>query len=397
MTAFPADPIEAVTHPDPYPYYADLVARTSALSRRGPGALGCLERRGRDGRPDQRPLPGAAADGAGPRRTARHTGRDRLPAHGPLQRWRGPLPVQGSRLRRAGDDHRDPGRRAERRVGAIPFGRDRADTRSRSPVALRVSPADLRRGEPARHPRRSAPPAPRCGRAISRAASRRAAAPSRSRGARSRRAICWRCSATSSPTSGTNRPTIFWQSSRGRRGASGATRREIIVANGIGFLFQAYDATAGLIGNTLLALASHPDVHPGRRRSRPPAAVIDEVLRYDPPVQNTRRFLSRAGAIAGQEMHEGDAILVVLAAASRDPSANPHPDRFDISRVDRRLFTFGAGIHACPGASLATTIAQAGIAQLLASGADPARLANTGDLSPVAQCAHRTGTEVSSG
>jgi cytochrome P450 len=103
--------------------------------------------------------------------------------------------------------------------------------------------------------------------------------------------------------------------------------------------------------------------------------VIGEVLRYDPPVQNTRRFLARAGAIAGQEMQEGDTILVVLAAASRDPSANPNPDRFDLSRVDRRLFTFGAGIHACPGESLATTIAQAAIAQLLASEVDPARLA----------------------
>lgn len=158
-------------------------------------------------------------------------------------------------------------------------------------------------------------------------------------------------------------------------GRVGRDDADTIVANGIGFLFQAYDATAGLIGNTLLALASHPEVHarlvadPGLLRP-----VIEEVLRYDPPVQNTRRFLARDGAIAGEEMHEGDAILVVLAAASRDPSANPHPDRFDIFREDRRLFTFGAGVHACPGASLATTIAQAAIAQLLASEADPRRL-----------------------
>jgi cytochrome P450 len=156
----------------------------------------------------------------------------------------------------------------------------------------------------------------------------------------------------------------------------GCDERELIVANGIGFLFQAYDATAGLIGNTLLALASHPAVY--RQVAADSSllpAVIGEVLRYDPPVQNTRRFLARAGAIAGQEMQEGDTILVVLAAASRDPSANPNPDRFDLSRVDRRLFTFGAGIHACPGESLATTIAQAAIAQLLASEVDPARLA----------------------
>lgn len=150
---------------------------------------------------------------------------------------------------------------------------------------------------------------------------------------------------------------------------------EIIVANGIGFLFQAYDATAGLIGNTLVALASHPEVY-ARVVAEPGllGGVIDEVLRSDPPIQNTRRFVAGDGEIAGQEMRAGDAILVVLAAANRDPSANPHPARFDIARTDRRIFTFGAGAHACPGASLAVTIARAGVAQLLASGDGPARL-----------------------
>jgi cytochrome P450 len=151
---------------------------------------------------------------------------------------------------------------------------------------------------------------------------------------------------------------------------------DAIVANGIGFLFQAYDATAGLIGNAILALATHPTML-ARVVADPTllTGAIEEVLRYDPPVQNTRRFVSRDGTIAGEEMGEGDAILVILAAASRDPSANPAPERFDISRADRRLFTFGTGIHACPGASLATTIARAAIAHLLASGADPGQLA----------------------
>jgi cytochrome P450 len=60
-------------------------------------------------------------------------------------------------------------------------------------------------------------------------------------------------------------------------------------------------------------------------------------------------------------MREGDAILVVLAAASRDPTAP--------------LLTFGAGRHACPGQALATTIARAGVGQALAAGIDPAPLA----------------------
>jgi cytochrome P450 len=105
--------------------------------------------------------------------------------------------------------------------------------------------------------------------------------------------------------------------------------------------------------------------------------AIQETLRYDPPVQNTRRFVARDGVVEGHEMKEGDGILVVLAAASRDPAANPNPDRFDLFRKDRRTFTLGAGVHACPGESLATTIAQAGIERLLLAGLDLERFAET--------------------
>ena len=79
--------------------------------------------------------------------------------------------------------------------------------------------------------------------------------------------------------------------------------------------------------------------------------------------------------LAVQAMQEGDAILVVLAAANRDPSVNLHPDRFDLFRKDRKLFTFGAGVHACPGERLATMIAQAGIEQLLRTGIELERFA----------------------
>jgi len=144
---------------------------------------------------------------------------------------------------------------------------------------------------------------------------------------------------------------------------------DVIVANGIGFLSQSYEATAGLIGNTLLVLISQPAVceqvagDPGLLRH-----VVQEVLRYDPPVQNTRRFLAASGEIDGQQMKEGDAILVVLAAANRDPQANPDAQRFEMLRENRRTFTFGAGAHACPGETLAASIAEAGVRQLLASG-----------------------------
>ncbi len=151
---------------------------------------------------------------------------------------------------------------------------------------------------------------------------------------------------------------------------------DAIVANAIGLLFQAHDATAGLIGNALVALGRHgevreqviadPDLLP---------AILREVLRYDPPVQNTRRFVARDGVVAGQKMREGDAVLVVLAAANRDPAANEDPERFDPLRKEPRIFTFGAGAHACPGEALALTIARAGVERLILNGFDLERFA----------------------
>lgn len=138
---------------------------------------------------------------------------------------------------------------------------------------------------------------------------------------------------------------------------AGCEAMETITSNGAGFLLQTYEATAGLIGNTLLALARNPALLQADLDG-----VIQDVLRLDPPVHNTRRFLARAGTVAGRQMREGDAVLLVLAAANRDPATPP-------------LFTFGAGRHACPGQTLATTIARAGVEQALAAGVDPAPLA----------------------
>jgi len=160
------------------------------------------------------------------------------------------------------------------------------------------------------------------------------------------------------------------ETQRGGRGGP-----DVVVANAIGFLFQAYEATAGLIGNTLLALA----VQPGLRLAVAAdgallPAVVRETLRHDSPVQNTRRWVAAAGRVGGQDMAEGDLVVVLLAAANRDPAANPRPDVFDTRRADRRLFTFGAGAHACPGELLAVGIASAGVAALLDAGLDPATL-----------------------
>jgi cytochrome P450 len=152
---------------------------------------------------------------------------------------------------------------------------------------------------------------------------------------------------------------------------------DAVVANGIGYLSQAYEATAGLIGNTLVALARHPDVRHRLASERGLlAGIVREVVRHDAPVQNTRRFVAADGTVAGQAMQAGETILVVLAAANRDPAANAHPERFDPLRRERRAFTFGVGAHACPGEALATLIACAGVERLLFTGLAVERLAD---------------------
>ena len=155
------------------------------------------------------------------------------------------------------------------------------------------------------------------------------------------------------------------EASRGGGGDEGAA----IVANGIGFLSQAYEATAGLIGNTLVVLGRHADTRRHLEADRGALrSVIREVARYDPPVQNTRRFLARDAVVAGEAMRGGDGVLVIVAAANRDPYANPHPTRFDTLRGEPRSFTFGMGAHACPGEMIATTITEAAVERLMACG-----------------------------
>jgi cytochrome P450 len=150
----------------------------------------------------------------------------------------------------------------------------------------------------------------------------------------------------------------------------------VVLANLIGFMSQAHEATAGLIGNSLRALGRDPGLR-GRAAGDDALLqrVIEEVARHDPPVHNTRRFVVQNGVIAGQAMKEGDQILVVLAAANRDPALHARPHAFDPDRADRSSFTFGAGRHACAGQAIALGIAVAGIQALLAHGIDVAALA----------------------
>ncbi len=132
-------------------------------------------------------------------------------------------------------------------------------------------------------------------------------------------------------------------------------------------LFAAgFETTTNLIGNGLLALLRHPG-EIERLREDPgllPSAV-DELLRYDSPVQVNGRIAATDIEIGGHAFPRGATLLVLQGAANRDPSRFPDPDRLDVGRQDGTSMSFGTGIHFCLGAALARAEGQVVFGRLL--------------------------------
>jgi pimeloyl-[acyl-carrier protein] synthase len=127
-----------------------------------------------------------------------------------------------------------------------------------------------------------------------------------------------------------------------------------------------HETTVNLIGNGLYALLRHP-AELGRLRVQPdllPAAV-EELLRYDAPVQRTVRIAHEDVELGGRHIDKGSLIVPVMGAANRDPAHFPDPDRLDIGRRENRHVAFGYGIHFCLGAPLARLEGQIVLAHLL--------------------------------
>ncbi|MBC3777688.1 cytochrome P450 [Pseudomonas sp. SWRI99] len=141
--------------------------------------------------------------------------------------------------------------------------------------------------------------------------------------------------------------------------------QDTLIANLTGLCSQTFEACAGLIGNTLSALRRQPAL-----RGESIEALLNEVQRFDPPVQNTRRFVATCCDIDGMRLEAGDVIVLLLASANRDPALNDQPERFLLDRPNRRSFSFGSGRHECPGQGLAMCIAAATLKEILASGLD---------------------------
>ncbi|OBF62985.1 cytochrome [Mycobacterium sp. 852002-51971_SCH5477799-a] len=136
---------------------------------------------------------------------------------------------------------------------------------------------------------------------------------------------------------------------------------EEIVSTCVLLLVAGHETTVNLIGNAVLAMLRQPSQWTalGADANRAPA-VIEETLRYDPPVQMIARTAGDDMTIGGIEVPAGDIMMLLTAAAQRDPAEYDRPDVFDPDRKAPRHLGFGRGAHYCLGAPLARI--EAGVA-----------------------------------
>ncbi|MER5884688.1 cytochrome P450 [Streptomyces sp. NPDC001941] len=168
---------------------------------------------------------------------------------------------------------------------------------------------------------------------------------------------------------------------------------EEVVAMCFVLLFAGFETTINLIGNGTFQLLTHPGE---RQRLQDSLAAgetgllatgVEELLRYDGPVElATWRYATEPLVLGGQRVAAGDPVLVVLAAADRDPERFGAPDVLDLSRRDNQHLGYGHGIHYCVGAPLARLEGQTALARLLTRlpdlrlAADPSELRWRGGL-----------------
>jgi cytochrome P450 len=141
---------------------------------------------------------------------------------------------------------------------------------------------------------------------------------------------------------------------------------EELLATCILILIAGHETTVNLIGNGVLALLRNPE-ELRRLRATPGliTSAVEELLRYDGPVQRTARVASAEATIGGRTIARGEMVMPFIGAADRDPAQFPDPDRLDLMRGDNRHIAFGWGIHFCLGAPLARLEGQIAIDALV--------------------------------
>jgi hypothetical protein len=142
--------------------------------------------------------------------------------------------------------------------------------------------------------------------------------------------------------------------------------QEELIANVTILLSAGHETTSNLIGNGLLALLRNPDQM--QKLLDDPELVfsaVEEMMRYDNPVQIAYRSAAEDVEIGGKWIRKGQLVNSILAAGNRDPDRFSEPDRFDITRDEGRHLGFGLGIHFCIGAPLVRLEAQIAFSTIL--------------------------------
>ncbi|MBO0689016.1 MAG: cytochrome P450 [Candidatus Dormibacteraeota bacterium] len=152
----------------------------------------------------------------------------------------------------------------------------------------------------------------------------------------------------------------------GSQEPEGGLTEDELLANALFLMTAGHETVANQITNGLVSLLRHPDQAELLRRD--PALIdgaVEEILRFDSAIQLTARLAERDRLVLGRRLAKGEAVVVLLGAANRDPARFPEPDRFDIRRAGNRPLSFAFGAHYCLGAALARAELRIGIPLVL--------------------------------
>jgi cytochrome P450 len=131
-------------------------------------------------------------------------------------------------------------------------------------------------------------------------------------------------------------------------------------------LVGGHETTVNLIGNGLLALLRNPDqLELLRSKDGIERQAVEELLRYDAPVQYSGRIVRKTVEIGGKQLNPGEYVRMIFAAANRDHEVFDNPDVLDLHRTPHPHLAFGAGIHFCLGAPLARLEGQIALSTLV--------------------------------
>ena len=151
-----------------------------------------------------------------------------------------------------------------------------------------------------------------------------------------------------------------------------------VIASTIVTIIGGHETTTNLIASGFLTLLRNPESFEQlRRHPEIVSSALEELLRYESPVQHTARIAPADMELGGKSVRKGAKVVAVLAAANRDPNRFPDPDRLDLLRSDNRHLAFGWAAHFCFGAPLARMEGQIAFNLLLRRLSRPALLDET--------------------